>query len=91
MGLRQGPSRPIPFIPPRPRPEVAGISEHFVTPEQLSEHLQISVRDVNELARLGKIPGHPIPSRTGKRPRMRFKISEVEQFMPSNNAVRRPR
>ncbi len=66
-------------------------NEPLVTPEQLSEHLQISVRDVNELARLGKIPAHEIPSTTGKRPRRRFRISEVEQFLKSNNAARRPR
>ncbi len=61
--------------------------ERFVTPEQLSEHLQISLRDVNLLARLGRIPSHPIPTLTGKRPRRRYKISEVEASLQERKII----
>lgn len=51
--------------------------ERFVHPNALAEHLNVTRRQVMEMARRGIIPGHPLGI-GASRNLWRFKISEVE-------------
>ena len=60
--------------------------EFFVSPEEAAEHLSVTKRYLLDLARAGRIPGHPLPSGR-KRRQWRFRLSELDQAMASRTLV----
>ena len=57
--------------------------EHFVTADDMAEHLNIARRQVLEMTRRGLIPAHALG--VGEHRRVwRYKISEVEAAIASN-------
>ena len=58
--------------------------EKFVDVKVAAAYLGISTRQLNHLARTGKVPAHSLPmGGTGKRTYWRFKISELNTMMES--------
>jgi len=61
-------------------PQIA--PEPFVTAKEAARFLCITVRRVLEMARVGKLPGHPIGP--GKRHTWRFRLSELAHAVIAN-------
>jgi excisionase family DNA binding protein len=51
------------------------LPEHFIDPDEAAAFLSITRRRILDLARAGKLPGHPIGS--GARRVWRFRLSEL--------------
>jgi hypothetical protein len=54
--------------------------EPYVDAAKAAEFLDIPVRYLTDLARAGRLPGHPL-SMGANRNVWRFRLSEIEQFM----------
>jgi hypothetical protein len=57
--------------------------EPFVDADRASEFLSLTRRRILELARSGKLPGHPVGE--GARRVWRFRLSEIADAVSSNN------
>lgn len=57
--------------------------EPFVDADRASEFLSLTRRRILELARSGKLPGHPLGD--GVRRVWRFRLSEIADAVSSNN------
>lgn len=57
--------------------------EHFVDADEAAKFLSLTRRRILELARAGKLPGHPIGE--GARRVWRFRLSEIADAVSSNN------
>lgn len=59
--------------------------EAFVDPDTAANYLRTSRRHVLEMARKGRIPGHPLDSAAEKRD-WRFLLSELQSYMLTSDA-----
>lgn len=59
--------------------------EPFVAPETVAAYLCITRRAVLDLARSGRLNGHPL--RTGQRKQWRFRLSEVAEDIGNRDTV----
>jgi hypothetical protein len=74
----------LPTLPPTPL-----IQEPFVDAERAANFLSMRRKTLLELARRGKLPGHPVGS--GQRKMWKFRISELDHWMSAAvNLSQRP-
>ena len=61
--------------------------EPYVDAEKAAEFLAIKKRELLKRARLGELPGHPLPGR--QRRKWRFRLSELAECMQASSAQRK--
>jgi hypothetical protein len=62
--------------------------EYFVASEEAAEFLKVTPRRLNDMARSGKVPAHPVDPTAGRK-EWRFLLSELSAWMQGNALKKR--
>ena len=82
---------PLPDCPGLNNPISQQAPERFVDADAVAEHFSVTRRQVLEMTRRGRIPGHPIDPTAGRK-QWRYKLSEVDAALSQpHNEARQPR
>ena len=63
------------------------MAEKYLTLKGAAEILSVSTRTLANLAKSGQISCYRLPSANSKKPRYRFKSSDIESFMQGNKLL----
>jgi Helix-turn-helix domain len=70
-------------IPAGDRPMSTLAIEYYVASEEAAEFLKVTTRRLNDMARSGKVPAHPVDP-SAARKEWRFLLSELSAWMQGN-------
>ena len=70
-------------MPAGDRPMSTLTVECYVAPEEAAEFLKVTSRRLNDMARSGKVPAHPVDP-NAVRKEWRFLLSELSAWMQGN-------
>jgi hypothetical protein len=62
--------------------------EYYVASEEAAEFLKVTTRRLNDMARAGKVPAHPVDPNAARK-EWRFLLSELSAWMQGNAGKKR--